>query len=332
MACKISDISVYLPKQTLTNEDIERDYNNWSAAKIEKKLGIKTRHIASKDETALDLAFHACSQLLKNVKKEEIDLLVLCTQSPDYFLPSSSCILQNRLNLPKTTGAFDFNLGCSGFVYGLSIAKGFINSGIANKVLLVMTETYSKHLHPKDISNRTIFGDAATASLIEKTEDEHIHQFCLGTDGSGAKELIVPNGCFRNNYNPNEVEQSDESGNIRTANHLFMNGPEIFNFTIETVPVLINDTLKKNGLVMEQIDYFVFHQANKYILEYLRKKIGIPEEKFYNNLLETGNTVSSTIPIAISELRKNNKLISINRIMLCGFGVGLSWGAVVVDC
>ncbi|MBN2682933.1 MAG: ketoacyl-ACP synthase III [Bacteroidales bacterium] len=331
MACKISNIAVYLPENVLTNEEIAAVSENLTAEKIEKKLGIQKRHIAANNETALDLAFNACDSLLKNYDKNSIDFLVLCTQSPDYFLPTSACILQNRLDLPKNIGAFDFNLGCSGFIYGLSIAKGFINSEIANKMLLVMTDTYSKHLHKNDLSNRTIFGDAASACIIEKAENEHIHHFVLGTDGSGANQLIVPNGCLRNPFNPNEKEITDESGNVRTNNNLYMNGPEIFNFTIDTVPNLVEQTLKKNQLNASDIDYYIFHQANKYILEYLRKKIGIAEEKFYNNLLDTGNTVSSTIPIAISNLLQSGKIKEGNKLLLCGFGVGLSWGSVIVD-
>ena len=258
-------------------------------------------------------------------------MLVLCTQSPDYFLPTTACVLQDRLKLRTDICAYDFNLGCSGFVYGLAMAKSFIKTGIASNVLLITSETYSKHIHPKDLAQKTIFGDGAAATIIESSGREQILEFVLGTDGSGKNNLIVPNGCFRNAYDPLAAEHKTESGDIYTDNNLFMDGPEIFNFTIDSVPAAVEQCLKKNGMSLNDIDYFIFHQANKYIIGYLRKKMGIPPEKFYADMLLTGNTVSSTIPIAYSEALKNGSIVPGNKVLLCGFGVGYSWGAVVVE-
>ena len=222
-------------------------------------------------------------------------------------------------------------MGCSGFIYGLAITKGLINSGIANNVLLVTSETYSKHLHPKDKANRTIFGDGAAAIVIEKSPEENIFEFSLGTDGSGFKNLIVPNGGLRNCYDSTAKEVEDDSGSIRTSNNLFMNGPEIFNFTIEAVPKLVTDVFEKNSLSLEDIDYVIFHQANKYMIEYLRKKIAIPKDKFYNNLLDTGNTVSTTIPIALKKCIEEKTIKKGDKVLLVGFGVGYSYGATIIS-
>jgi 3-oxoacyl-[acyl-carrier-protein] synthase-3 len=221
-------------------------------------------------------------------------------------------------------------LGCSGFVYGLALAKSLINSKIATNILLITSETYTKHIHPKDKSNRTIFGDAAAAIIIEKSEKDQIGEFVLGTDGNGYNNLIVPNGGLRNRYNDNAKEIDDGSGNIRTDNNLYMNGPEIFNFTIQAVPKVVSETLKKNNTTLEDLDYIIFHQANKYMNEYLRKKINIPKDKFYLNLLHTGNTVSATIPIAIKDALDNKLIKKGDKVLLVGFGVGYSWGGTII--
>lgn len=324
------NISYYLPDKILSNEDLYKEFSNYEPSQIESKIGIRNRHIVSENETALDLAFNACEKVLKEYDRSKIDFLILCTQSPEYILPTTACILQDRLGLKTDIGAFDFNLGCSGFVYGLAISKGLISSGVANNILLVTSETYTRHINPKDYANKSIFGDGAAAVILEKSDEEHILEFVLGTDGKGMNNLIIPNGGARNKYNENEVVESDDSGNYRTKNDLYMNGPEIFNFTIKAIPPLINKTLEKNNLRLEDIDYFIFHQANKYMLDYLRKKIKIPTEKFYNNMQETGNTVSATIPIALKDCLENGTVKAGDKVLLCGFGVGYSWGATIL--
>jgi len=331
MGSRIKSFGIYLPEYVLTNEKLASDFRRWEPDKIENKLGIKERHVAAEKETAGDMAFYAASKVLNGYDRDKIDMLILCTQSPDYFLPTTACIIQDRLKLRTDTGAFDFNLGCSGFVYGLAMAKSFIATGVASNVLLITSETYSKHIHPYDLASKTIFGDGAVATIIESSDAEHIFDFVLGTDGSGKDNLIVPNGCFRSSYDQSAKEHKTDSDDIYTDNNLFMNGPEIFNFTIEAVPVAVEQCLKKNKLSLDEIDYFIFHQANKYMIEYLRRKIGIPKEKFYLNMMFTGNTVSSTIPIGLSEVIQNGSVVPGNKVLLCGFGVGYSWGAVVVE-
>ena len=327
----ISRIDSYLPSMSINNSKLYSEFPNYDPEKIEHKIGIRNRHIVYANETALDLAIKASEKVLNEYDKSKIDFLILCTQSPDYYLPTTACILQDKLGLGTHVGAFDFNLGCSGYIYGLAICKGLIKAGIANNILLVMSETYSKHINKKDFANRSIFGDGAAATIIEKSDEDHIFEFVLGTDGKGMNNLIIPNGGLRKRYDVNAELKTDESGNSRTDNDLYMNGPEIFNFTIKAIPNIIENTLKKNKLIIEEIDYIIFHQANKYMLDYLRKKIKVPPEKFYINMLETGNTVSATIPIALKDCFFNRIIKEGDKVLLCGFGVGYSWGATVIE-
>lgn len=330
MGSKISKISYYLPEIVYDNEQVYKEFPDWPPEKVEQKIGIKTRHIAAKSETAVDLAFRAANLLFEEVDRQEVDFLILCTQSPDYFLPTGACVLQSMLGLKTTIGAFDFNLGCSGYIYGLAIAKGLINSGVAKKIVLITSETYSKFIHPKDKGNKTIFGDGAAASLIEYSEEEKILEFVLGTDGNGMNNLIVPNGAMRNPLETDPVEIVDPGGGIHTKNNIYMNGPEIFNFTIKAVPPLVEQTLVKNNITLENIDFVVFHQANKYMLEYLRQKTKIPAEKFFLDMTETGNTVSATIPIGLEKAIVNGQIKAGDNVLICGFGVGYSWGATII--
>ena len=331
MGVEIGNIEYYLPEVIVTNKDLEKEFSSWNAEKIESKTGVRERHVVKENETALDLALKASEKVLRKYDKDKIDFIMLCTQSPEYYLPSGACILQNKLGLKTSIGALDYNLGCSGFIFGLALAKSLILSNIATNVLLITSETYTKYIHLKDRSNRTIFGDGAVATIIEKSEIEGIGEFVLGTDGSGYKNLVVPNGGLRNRYDANAKEIDDGSGSIRTDNNLYMNGPEVFNFTIEVVPNLVLEVLKKNKTTLEDLDYVIFHQANKYMIEYLRRKIKISEEKFYMNLLYTGNTVSATIPIAIKDCLDNNMIKRGNKILIAGFGVGYSWGGTIIE-
>ncbi|GHU61447.1 3-oxoacyl-ACP synthase [Bacteroidia bacterium] len=329
MGVKISKIESVFPENILTNEDLSSRFPEWTPEIIENKIGIVQRHVVDDDETALDLAVKAGEKILADYDKETIDFLILCTQSPDYYLPTSACILQEKLGLPVRIGAFDFNLGCSGYIYGLGICKGLVESKIANKILFITAETYTKKIHPLDKGNLTLFGDAATASLIEYSEEEHILDFVLGTDGSGASNLIISNGGARNKCDK-DAPIIHDNGSPHTANDLYMNGPEIFTFTIQRIPKLIDETLKKHQLKLEDIHYFVFHQANKYMLDYLREKMKVPADKFYMNMRETGNTVSSTIPIALKDCIDQSKVKKGDLVLLAGFGVGYSWGATII--
>ena len=331
MKTYIKALAYTLPENKITNEQLVKEFPEWSVDKIADKVGINTRFVASENETSSDLAVKAAEKLFlenPNINKDDIDFVLFCTQSPDYVLPTSACIIQNKLGLPTTCGALDFNLGCSGYIYGLSLAKGLILGGIANNVLLLTGETYSKYLHPKDKGNRTIFGDAGSATLISTEGFAEIGNFSLGTDGKGAENLIVKTGGLRCKSPMNDLT-FDEKANPTSSDYLYMNGSEIFNFTIEAVPELVKNTLLKNKLTNDEIEGFVFHQANKFMLNFLRKKLKINEEKFHYYMSEVGNTVSSTIPIVLYEKLKNGELHG--NILLGGFGVGYSWGGCVIN-
>ncbi len=323
----IKDIAYYLPEKVVTNEDIVRDFPEWSVEKIASKVGVHQRHVAAADETAADLAVKAAQSLFKQGKcgPQEVDFVLFCTQSPDYFLPTSACIIQKRLGLRTDIGALDFNLGCSGYVYGLALAKGLVVSGVAANVLLLTGETYNKHLHPKDKGNRTIFGDAASATLVGTDGIAEIGKFSLGTDGSGADNLIIKSGGMRCPKRQDDLH-FDENNNPVSSDYLYMNGSEIFTFTLDNVPPLIADTLSRNGVEKDEADLYVFHQANKYMLDFLRKKIRIAPERFYYCLSEYGNTVSNTIPIALSNALQDGFLTKGMKVVIAGFGVGYSWG------
>lgn len=324
---RIKAISSYLPHRVVTNGDLVREFPEWSVEKIANKIGVDERRVALDNETATDLAYYAAEKLFSQdkIKREDIDFVILCTQSPDYKLPTSACILQNRLGLRTDIGAIDFNLGCSGYVYGLAIAKGLIVSGIAKNILLLTAETYNKYIHKQDKGNRTIFGDGATASIISIEGFAEICEFSLGTDGSGAENLIVRTGMSRYPLEANDVH-FDENGNPISSDYLFMNGAEIFSFTQYNVPLVVNDTLTKNGFTKDDIDLFVFHQANKYMLNFLRKKIKIAEDKFYIDMAKVGNTVSNSIPLALESAMDNGVLKKGMKVLISGFGVGYSWG------
>jgi 3-oxoacyl-[acyl-carrier-protein] synthase-3 len=331
MKAFIKAIDYYLPQTIVTNEDLARDFPEWTVDKITDKLGIKKRHIAAEHETAVDLALMAAQKLFaQGINKESIDYILFCTQSPDYYLPASACIIQDRLGLSNEIGALDFNQGCSGFIYGLSLAKGLLAAGVASNILLLTGETYSKRLHPKDKGNRSIFGDAAAAVLIASDGFAKIGEFCLGTDGSGSENLIIKTGGARRSEKTNTIE-FDENNNPVSPDYIFMDGSEIFSFTLRTVPALVEKTTKKNNLDKGTTDLYVFHQANKYMLDFLRKKIKIDANKFYLYLSEVGNTVSSTIPIAIFEAMKDGTLNKGMKVLLAGFGVGYSWGGCVLQ-
>jgi len=320
MGTKIKQIEYYLPEGILTNEELEKAYPEWSATKLEKKVGIKQRHIAGPNETSLDLATKAAIKVLEKEDKDLIDFVLFCTQSPDYLLPTSACLLQSRLGLKTSIGALDFNLGCSGYVYGLALAKGLINAKLCKNVLLVTGETYSKFIAEDDISNRSIFGDAGTATIVAYSEEDMLGEFIFGTDGNGAENLIVNGISARNFYTLKEVDRPT----------LFMNGPEIFNFTIETIPPLVQKVINKNKLQLSEIDYFILHQANKYILEFLISEIGLDKSKCHIDMLDYGNTVSNTIPIALKDAFDKRIIQKGDKVLLAGFGVGYSWASTII--
>jgi 3-oxoacyl-[acyl-carrier-protein] synthase-3 len=321
----------HLPERIETNDDLRRENPDWRMDELYEKSGIRARHVAAEGETASDLGYRAARKLLLReiVPKDEIDYLVFCTQCPDHFLPSGACILQDSLGLGRHVGAFDVNLGCSGFVYGLQIAKSLVDGRVARNVLLVTADTYTKYIHPRDRTVRTLFGDGAAATLVGSARGGGaIGEFVIGTDGAGAKNLIVPSGGLRQPRSPNTAEEiTHESGCTRSADNLFMDGPAIFSFAITTVPRTVKRLLEKSGLSPDDVDHYVYHQANKYMLEHLARRSRIPKEKMILDMDTVGNTVSASIPIAIERAVEGGRVRGGDRLLLVGFGVGYSWAA-----
>ncbi|MFF2480868.1 ketoacyl-ACP synthase III [Paenibacillus sp. NPDC058071] len=323
MGSYIKAIDYYLPEK--------KDYND-PEDRMTKKIGVSVKNIAGENEYASDLAFHAATKLFDSdaIDKAAIDFLLYCTQSPDHYLPTTACILQERLGLSTSCGALDFNLGCSGYVYGLSLAKGLIESGVARNVLFLTADTYSKYVNANDRNVKLLFGDAASATLISSDDsigNHAIGPFELGTDGKGAELLIVPAGGLKEPLSPESlIEVVDEKGNTRNRSNLYMDGNAIFNFTALQIPKAINALLEKSQQSLEDFDYFVFHQANQYMLETIRRKLNIDKEKFSIQFQDCGNTVSSSIPIALIRDFKEGRTKNGDKVMLVGFGVGLSWG------
>lgn len=331
---QISGLSYYIPEQVLTSNLLSKEFPDWSADKISAKTGIDSRRISREHEFSSQMATEAARFLFEELAfdRKLIDYIILCTQTPDFLLPSTACLVQDRLGLSHDVGAIDVNQGCSGYVYSLGLAKGLVETGQSKNVLVLTSDTYSKLLNPQDRNVRTIFGDAATATLVSKTtsKGEKLSSFTYGTDGAGAQHLITASGNLRDSGLVSPRAQVAERGFSASPHDLYMNGPEIFNFTLRVVPPLIEQVLTSANLSLEDISYFVPHQANAFMLNHLREKLNIPKEKFIIELEDVGNTVSSSIPIALAKMHRSGRLASGMRILIFGFGVGLSWAGAVV--
>lgn len=331
MSAYLRAIRYWLPQQCRTNEDLVRLNPTWQADAILAKTGIRSRPVAAEDETAADLGCRAAERLLEEtgVERERIDALLFCTQSPDYFLPTTACLLQTRLGLRDTCGAFDFNLGCSGFTYGLWLASALINSQAAENVLLIVADTYSKYCNLHDLATATIFADGAAAALItarESNASAEVGLTVVGTDGRGAEQLIVRAGGAR--QRAQEASAPAGPADVQTGpggEYLSMNGPEIFTFTLSRVQAAIQQLLQRINLDWHDVDWFLLHQANRFMLEQLRKKMALPPEKVPIDMETLGNTVSATIPILIARCQQRGQFQAGQHCILAGFGVGYSW-------
>jgi 3-oxoacyl-[acyl-carrier-protein] synthase-3 len=334
---RLRAISMYLPEKILDNAELVRQFGTWTENKIFNRTGIAKRHIVD-GELVSDLAAGAGERLFEEhgIDRREVDFLLLCTECPDYFLPATACVVQDRLGLRSDIGALDYNLGCSGFIYGLALARGLIVGGLAKRVLLITADTVSRVIHPHDKSTRTLFGDGAAATLIEREESADaenggIGDFSLGTDGSGAQKLMIPAGAWARPPSPEtRAETTNRWGNTRTPENLYMDGPEILSFSMRVAPPCMDEVLKRNKITLDEIDLVVFHQASRMLLEKLRDALKIPREKFVVNIENYGNTTSSTIPIALREAELEGRLKKGDRVLVMGFGVGLSWGGTVL--
>ncbi len=322
----IGPISIHLPEKVETNAQLQADHPRWNMELIAEKTGIYQRHVAADDECSSDLGVAAAKRLFEEheVNPADIDFLIFCTQTPDYALPTTACLIQQRLGLPTHCGAFDFNLGCSGFVYGLSIADGLIRSGAAKRVLFITAETYTKLIDENDRSLRTIFGDGAAATLIESSPRQSLRGFRFGTDGSGADTLLANCGGFR----PSD-DAITPRHKKRWKSDLYMDGPSLINFTVGKVPDLVTQILESASLQRDDIETMLFHQATRKMLEQLIQVLDIDPARLPIRLQDVGNTVSSTLPILIHQLRSSGELSAARQHMLIGFGVGWSWAGCV---
>lgn len=319
MKVSIKAIEYYLPPKTEDGSVLKKDNPDWRIEDIEKKTGVQVRHIADPEQTATDMAELAAKKLIAaGVPKENIDFLVLITQSPDYTLPTSACILQDRLGLPASCMAFDVNLGCSGFIYGLAIGGSLIEAGLARRGLICCSETYSRYIDKADRVCRPIFSDGAAVTLLESCDRHNFGPFEMGADGSGFRNLIVPLSGARM-----AAAETDK-------NRLFMAGADVFMFTMEKVPECVIALLGKSGKTISDIDHFVFHQASKLVIDNIVRRLELPEEKVFRNYQMIGNTVSASIPIALKDAVSEKKIKKDNLVMLVGFGVGYSWGSCLV--
>lgn len=330
----VKAIEYYLPEKTLSNEDLQNVFSHSIPEEDFIKLGIKQRHIRNENQTAIDLAYEAAEKLFQSgaVQRNEIDALIYCSGHNDYITPPNSCVLHGRLSLSENVATYDLTHGCSGYIYGLNLAKAIILAYGYKNVLFLTGSILSIHLHPKDKASRMVFGDAGTATLIGHKEGNHsIGDFIMRTDGKGFDKIIIKDGMNRFPINPESfIERTDEYGNTISDASFAMDGVAVLLFTLKKVPALIYDTLHKNNLSIEEIDLFILHQANIFINEQVRKKMKIPEEKFHYCVENTGNTVHGTIPIALLDAISKGKVNAGNKILIAGFGVGLSWGATVI--
>jgi 3-oxoacyl-[acyl-carrier-protein] synthase-3 len=327
----ISEIAAYLPSGRLSNEDLVAELGKWTPDEVFAKTGIRTRCVADAGDTAADLGARALGSLLAKCDPSRIDFLILCTQSADYKMPSSACLMQAATGLPSHCGCMDINLACSGFIYGLMVAESLILSRVASQVALVNSDTYTRYIHPGDTVCRPIFGDGAAATLLNGIAGGgRVRGFSYGSDGAQALQMYLPAGGARN-PGFRDPRSPGHHCNLGDPEFLRMNGPEIYNFTLQVVPRAVSDTLAKCGISVSDVDFFVFHQANGFMLESLRRKIGLPREKFIVEMAETGNLVSASIPVVLDRMRSDGRIRPGIRTVLCGFGVGLSWASCLVE-
>jgi len=329
----VAAIEYALPEKMVTNDDLDAAHPEWSIHKLAARTGVFTRYICAEDETGLDLAATACEKLFSSgvVSKSDIGGLIVCTQTPDHIMPPNSAILQHRLGLPISVTALDFTLACSGFIYGLMMTKAMIESGALDNILLVTTETYSKHIHPDDRATMALFGDGAAVTLVRRGA-KGVGEVVLGTDGSGWDRFTVAAGGARMPKSELTcIPVTDQFGNVRTPENIYMDGRAVLNFVKKRIPSCVDSVMDKSGLTSKDISMFIFHQGSALSLDLVEKTLEIPKHKTYRNVDRVGNTVSSSIPIAIKYAQNEEVLLPDSRLLLCGFGVGFSWGACILD-
>lgn len=333
MGMRIRHIEYHLPKGILTNSDLKSSHPDWDIKKVAEKSGVFQRHIAEQDETAFSLSIPAVEKLLdqSGVAVEDIQGIIFCTQSPDFIMPSNAFLIHKHFGFKSNVWAFDYNLACSGYIYGLAICRGFIETGMAENILLINADTYSRYINENDRSTKVLFGDGAAATLLSAEENGGIFDVSLASEGREYDFFYIPSGGCRIPKSDQTKEViTDRSGNQRTAEDIQMNGFAVWKFISGTVPVQIRELLSRNGLGIDDIDFYGFHQASKLTLDSLAKALKIDSEKVYMNLDKVGNTVSASIPIALKDAESEGRLKKGDLMLLSGFGVGLSWGSLIM--
>lgn len=317
----------------LTNETLCAEYPNWDIKRLEERTGVHTRHVAGTGETALDLAHEACRMLAREGHPvAEADAIIFCTETPDYPIPPNSNLLHGLLEMPSHVVAFDITAGCSGYVYGLELARSLIAAGTAQHVLLATGDTYSSLINPADRAARCLFGDGAAVSLIVPARDsEGILDCALGSSGKEYERFIVRAGGARHPRNAETaLEREDRSGNIRTLENIEMDGLGVLSFFNALIPQEVRALLYRNGLDMADVDLFVFHQASGIALDTLQRVLKIPDGKMARALKDTGNLVSASVPVTLKKYMDQGLVAPESIVVLCGFGVGLSWGTALM--
>ena len=312
---RITSIDFKLGSKTETLADLGEHNPEWQVKRLLAKTGISRRQILNPGESLLDLAQGASEGVFEEYPRDQIDGLIYVTQSPDSRIPTTACLLHERLGLPKHCLAFDVNQGCSGFVYGLSLAASLLEAQQIQRCLLVCAEAYSRYISLHDRTSRPIFGDGASAAVVDMGGDGEIGPFVFATDGSGA---------------PNLTLTSDNKMNTSGGDILYMNGPKVLDFTMEEVPKAVSRLLESADLRLADIDLFLFHQASKVVLDRIQRQLGIDESRFFRNYQSIGNTVSSTIPIAMKQARHSGQLVEKMKVLVMGFGVGYSLAGCIV--
>jgi|TARA_Y100000310_G_C20605494_1_gene775265 3-oxoacyl-[acyl-carrier-protein] synthase-3 len=333
MGLIIKSIEYYLPDNIVTNGDLQKEHPDWDLEKVGERSGVHKRHIAGEDETAFDLSTKACDKLFQTNDKSKVDGIIYCTQSPDYIMPSNSFLLHDYLNLEDSVFAFDFNHACTGYIYCLAMANAFVKAGMAREILLVTADTYSKYINNKDRSTRVLFGDGAAATIVKDSNEKRgIIDVDLRSSGSGYDKFWIPAGGLRlPESDITSVETEDDRGNKRTQNDIAMDGFGVWSFINSVVPKQINRLMKKNNVKKNVIDQFIFHQASQMTLESIIKILKLDKEKVFINIYDIGNTVSASIPIALKDAIEQDKIDTGSKVILSGFGVGLSYGAILMD-
>jgi 3-oxoacyl-[acyl-carrier-protein] synthase III len=329
---RIAGIASAVPQRVLTLADDAQVFGQTEIERISQNIGVQQRHVVNETTCTSDLCHAAAERLLAELdwQRDSIDALIFVTQTPDYFMPATACVLQDRLGLSRGCAAFDVNQGCAGYIYGLWIGGHLVRGG-CRRLLLLVGDTTSRLVSPRDRTITSLFGDAGTATALEFDADAPAMQFELGVDGAGRSCLMVPGGAFRQPHSPQSSERTERAGgNIRSDEDLFMDGGEVFTFVLREVPRLVQSVLTSAETTVADIDNFVFHQANRFMLGHLTKRLRLPPDRVAVGLTNYGNTSSASIPLAITtELRENLSQQS-RRLLLAGFGAGFAWGATVL--